>query len=241
MPRRARRSLETCFFHVIVQGINREYIFKKEEYIKKYFQLLLNKSDEYSVMILAYCIMNNHAHFLMYVDDVVKMGKCMKSVNTSYAKYYNKQVKRVGYVFRDRYLSEPIMSERQLYNCIAYIHYNPVKAKMVNRLEDYQYSSYLDYTKKKGIITDEKLILIFGSPYDYLNLFQFIHYGVDDCMDVEEIEDIPEIQIINKNDTSEILKKATELRKIKLSNRKISEMLGVNRNKINNLLKEKMK
>ena len=237
MPRRARRSLETCFFHVIVQGINREYIFKKEEYMKKYFQLLLKKSDEYDVKILAYCIMNNHAHFLLFSGNVDALGKCMKSVNTAYAMFYNKHEERVGYVFRDRYLSEPIMSERQLYNCIAYIHYNPVKAEMVSQLENYPFSSYMDYINKIGIVTDEKLILIFGSPHDYLKLFQFIHYGADDCMDVETIADFLPYKNLNKKNKGEIIEKVKELKEMKLSNRKISEVLGIDRNRINKLLK----
>lgn len=237
MPRKPRKSYETCFFHVIVQGINREYIFNKKEYIEEYFKLLNKKADERDVKICAYCLMNNHAHFLIYVDNVERLGRCMKSVNTSYAKFYNKKEERVGYVFRDRYLSEPIMNERQLFNCIAYIHYNPVKAKMVSKLEDYQFSSYMDYIEKKGIVTDEKLELVFGSPHNYLNLFHFIHYGIDDCLEIEELVDIPRYQNLNKKDKFEILEKATELKRLKLSNRKIAEVLGVDRNRINKILK----
>lgn len=40
MPRIARSSLGTSFFHIIVQGINKEYIFDKEEYINKYLELM---------------------------------------------------------------------------------------------------------------------------------------------------------------------------------------------------------
>ena len=60
-------------------------------------------------------------------------------------------------------------------------------------------------------------------------------------MEVEEIEDIAELRILNKKDKTEILGKAKKLKELKKSNRKISEMLGVIRNRINNLLKDNIK
>lgn len=57
---------------------------------------------------MAYCIMNNHVHLLVYSEEVQKLSKMMQKINTAYAKYYNECNERVGYVFRDRYLSQPI-------------------------------------------------------------------------------------------------------------------------------------
>ena len=154
MPRRARRDLESCYLHVIVQGIERKYIFDKECYKEKYKELMLHKSQVFNVKILAYCIMGNHTHSLLFSENIEEIGKYMKSLNTAYAHFYNKSEKRVGYVFRDRYLSEAIRSERQLYNCLVYIHYNPVEAKIVSLPDKYRYSSYIDYQKNKGIVDE---------------------------------------------------------------------------------------
>lgn len=128
MPRIGRKKLQTTFFHIIVQGINKEYIFYNEEYIKEYKKLLLDNLNKYNVKIIAYCIMNNHTHILLYTENIEEMSKYMKSINTSYAKYYNRNENRVGIVFRNRYESEPIYEKRYLLNCIGYIHNNPVKA-----------------------------------------------------------------------------------------------------------------
>jgi len=93
--------------------------------------------------------MNNHAHFLLETDYNKKMSQLMQKVNSIYAKYYNyKEGERVGYVFRDRFLSEPITDLRYLIQCIKYIHQNPVKAHMVRRCEDYKYSSYKNFLNK---------------------------------------------------------------------------------------------
>ena len=188
MPRLARRDLETNFFHIIVQGINREYIFERYEYIEKYLYLLKLNNDIKKFKILAYCIMNNHAHILVYTEDIVKMSKAMQKTNTSYAKFYNNQTKRVGYVFRDRYFTQPIFNERQLFHCISYIHYNPVKAGLVIKVNQYKYSTYNDYVKKQGIIDNEVLKLTYGQGKDYLEMFYKMHENIDNIEDIKEFE-----------------------------------------------------
>ncbi len=74
------------------------------------------------------------------------------------------KMKEYGYVFRDRYKSEPILDKRQLIQCIKYIHQNPVKANMVKQIDEYPYSSYYFYQNRKinqtGIFTEEEIQFI---------------------------------------------------------------------------------
>lgn len=149
MPRIARKYKEASFFHVITQGINKEYIFKKEIYIYQYLKIFRKYAKELNIEIKAYCIMGNHTHFLLKVENIEKLSKLMQKVNSLYARYYNyMENKRVGYVFRDRFVSEPITSIKHLVQCIKYIHMNPVKAKIVKDMSEYKFSSYKFYTKR---------------------------------------------------------------------------------------------
>lgn len=159
MPRIPRKCYDTSFFHVIVQGIDKEYIYNEERYKKQYLKLLNKYKEDTNVEILAYCIMSNHAHILLYTEKIEKMSKFMQKVNTQYAKYYNYMNKgRVGYVFRDRYISEEINNERYLVNCINYIHNNPLKANIVKHREDYKYSSYKNYITGKWVKSLEEIL-----------------------------------------------------------------------------------
>ena len=142
MPRKARNFIKTSFIHIMVQGINREYIFNKDEYIKKYLEFIKKAKKRIDVDVIAYCIMTNHAHFLIKYNDIRKVTEFMHDVNTSYAKYYNYVQERVGYVFRDRYKIQEIIDQKHLYGCIEYIHNNPVKAKMCDTQDEYEYSSF---------------------------------------------------------------------------------------------------
>ena len=147
MPRFPRNYIKTTAFHVITQGINRSYIFQNPEDIKYYIKVMYKLNEQCKIKIVAYCIMNNHAHILIETDKINNLSKYMQWLNTIYAKYYNKKYSRVGYVFRDRYKSEGIYSEEHLYNCIKYIYDNPVKAGICNRPEEYPYSNYKKINK----------------------------------------------------------------------------------------------
>lgn len=94
MPRISRKVLDGKICHNIVQGINREYIFEKEEDKKKYFNLMKKYYLKYEIDIIAYCIMNNHAHLILYSDNIKNISNFMKQINALYAFYYNKKYNR---------------------------------------------------------------------------------------------------------------------------------------------------
>lgn len=251
MSRIPRCYYHSNFFHVIVQGIRKEYIFNTEKFINKYKETILKYQSKYNILIIAYCIMNNHAHLLLYCEKIEDMSAFMKSVNTKYALYYNKVLDRVGYVFRGRFLSEPINTTRYLLNCIAYIHNNPVKAKMVKSPDRYIHSSYMDYINKSGIATDKVIRLVFGDSKDYLEDFLVMHKCNvefrDIIIDNVDCELIIEEFFKNKNknkseiynDTQLLCELVENLKDINgVSIRKICRILELDRNKLRRRLNE---
>ena len=172
ISRLEKKYLNTNLLHVMVQGVNKEYIFENEKYIKKYLDILEKSKKMLNIEILAHCIMNNHAHFLIYVDNISELGEFMHRSNQTYSQFYNKEKNRVGVLFRNRYRVEPIYNIKYLINCIKYIHENPVKANLVSKSEDYPYSSYKDYKNNVGVTQKQIMIDIFGKECNYRELFQ---------------------------------------------------------------------
>ena len=173
MPRIARKDLNTPYVHIMVQGVNKEYIFQYKWQIKMYLNEVL-KADSDDFAIIAYCMMNNHAHFLFYIENYQTFGKFMHDVNQKYAKTYNNVNKRCGVVFRNRYHAEPIYDREYLINCIKYIHCNPVKANMVKSCEDYLFSSYLDYKNNTGVSQNAIKKFVFNSQEDFVEILDDI-------------------------------------------------------------------
>ena len=192
MPRMSRKKIKTNYVHIIVQGINQEFIFQKDEFKQAYKYLLKKKIANTKAKVLAYCIMGNHAHILLYSKNITEISQIMHNTNTSYAKMYNKINKRKGYVFRDRFNSQVISSENHLFNCIAYIHNNPVKANIVKNPETYNYSSYNEFIGKKDLITNDSINIVFGKEENFAKKYYEIHKR-------QEIEDIIEVNDANKD------------------------------------------
>lgn len=165
----------------MVQGIEKKYIFGEEKYMKKYKEIIREKLEESSVTILAYCIMHNHSHFLIYSETPEEISKFMQKVNTTYSIYYNKINNRVGYVFRNRFKSQEILDLRQLYTCLRYIHNNPVKADIARTMQDYKYSSYNEFIcENYQIIDNNSIKLLFGSTDDFAPIFKAVHERMTD-------------------------------------------------------------
>ncbi len=230
MPRYPRNYIKTCFFHVITQGIEKTYIFESEEDIKFYLAKMYSLNQECEIKIIAYCIMNNHAHILLETSKVENLTKFMQRLNTAYAKYYNKKYNRVGYVFRSRYRSEGIYNEKYLYNCIKYIHYNPVKAGMCKHPWEYPYSNYK---------TTKEL------DKDYSEKYLFMDIDEDKSRECKNI--IFKFLVDNKVTIEEIKKNKDMMKKIivtlkdenNISLRKIAELLEVNRESIRKIYNSK--
>ena len=91
MPRNSRKSIQTEYLHVMTQGINKSYIFQKDEDIKYYIKIMYEINKEYNIQIVAYCIMSNHAHILVKIENIENLSKYMQRINTKYGKYYNKK------------------------------------------------------------------------------------------------------------------------------------------------------
>lgn len=252
MPRISRNNITSKYIHVIVQGIKKEYIFQENEYKQEYIKLLDKIVKEFaSTKILAYCIMDNHAHLLIYTDEIEELSKIMSRVNTSYAIFYNKNTNRVGYVFRNRYYTQQIVNEKHLFNTLVYIHKNPVKANMVEKERNYKYSSYNSYVQNK--VNKEIIKLIFNTD-NYINQFYFIHknFSEENIIDIKEEQGKSEqkmkdiiIQFCNEyNCDLDYIKKDNYLltllvKKVKnnsdATNKMISEYIKIGKNRIYNL------
>lgn len=255
MSRISRKNMSASYIHMITQGIDRENIFKNPECKNKYIKLVKEMFEEYNhLFLLCYCIMDNHAHFLIYTKEVAELSKAMARINTTYGIFYNKRENRVGYVFRNRYYTQPIKNQEHLYNAVVYIHRNPVKAKLVKEMKEYEYSSYQQYQQEN---IDEKCIQLLFQTQEYKEKFNFIHETFKEKGDIFDIEESPidreEIEKfvencckeegINKEDIKKnnyyIIKMMQELKQeYSCNNKEIAKILGIGKNRITNINKK---
>ena len=167
-------------YHIYNQGNNQQQIFScSEDYLifLKEIRICISPHAE----IIAYCLMPNHFHLLVYVDNrvdkVIKQGGLVidpltngiRKLLSGYARIFNKRYKFSGSLFRQKTkskcLSDMIIHDHPKFsiqdycvNCFHYIHQNPVKTKLVNRMEDWEYSSFKDYAGlRNGSLCNKEL------------------------------------------------------------------------------------
>lgn len=252
MPRQPRSIILSNFIHIMVQGINKEYIFSSSKEKNKYLNLIKEKVNDFKIIIIAYCIMDNHTHLLLNSTSISEISNLMLRINTSYAKWYNLNNQRVGYVFRDRFLSEPITDYKYLYNCISYIHNNPVKANIVVSPNSYYYSSYNDYKNQTGIFNSNILNLLSLTQSNYMSILsklddkqKFKDYEFVSTISPQEI--INNFLLTNNINTITLLKSSVLLKQLiillkeeyKFPITEISKYLNIHRNKIYRILNNK--
>jgi len=126
--------------HVIQRGHRSEVVFFKKEDRQTYLKILANFARKYGVKIWSYCLMTNHIHLVAIPSTSDSLAKLMRQVHKNYSMVINIRNNWKGTLWQGRYLSYP-MDERYLYKCVRYIERNPVRAKIVERPEDYPWSS----------------------------------------------------------------------------------------------------
>lgn len=174
MKTRGRRESSTGIYHVIAKGIAREKNFNQNRE-KIYFKNLIQKYQrQYAVKIYAYCIMPNHVH-MMIGSELHLLSLFMARVLAEYAFYYNYKHSRNGHVFQNRFTSECIETETYFWNCLRYIHMNPVKSGMAAKPSDYRYSSIRDYFSEQETVLDKEVIERIRGRFGAFSVFEEFH------------------------------------------------------------------
>jgi len=147
------------YYHIYNRGARQLTIFREEtnylfvlERMKKYLRQL-------NLSIIVYCLMPNHYHFLVQQLGEIKAGLLPQRIFNSYSKAYNKKYAHSGTLFERRYKAKHVNSDRYLRHLCRYIHANPVKDGLVQHLEEWPYSNYLEWVGlRQGTLVDHDFI-----------------------------------------------------------------------------------
>jgi REP element-mobilizing transposase RayT len=148
MARPLRISYPGAFYHVTSRGNEQKGIFKSQRDREKFIEYLESAVKRYDAVIHAYCLMDNHYHLLLETPSG-NLSRIMAHINGAYTTYFNVKRERFGHLFQGRYKAILIEADEYAKELSRYIHLNPVRAKMVNLPEEYEWSSYSYYIGKK--------------------------------------------------------------------------------------------
>jgi putative transposase len=159
-------------YHVFNRGNNKQQIFYSDDNYK-HFLKLVRRTIYTAADILAWCLMPNHFHFLVYANrnsvQLLKdrgiprqrFSEQVKQLLSSYTKAINKQLGFTGSLFQQNTRALCVNEDHNRSYAVTnfhYLHQNPMKSGLVKRMEDWEYSSFRDYIGlRKGTLCNQQL------------------------------------------------------------------------------------
>ena len=166
------------YYHIYNRGINGAIIFYNDEN-KNFFLRQLNKYLSNKISIFAYCLMDNHYHLIIRLNEEGEnVTQAFSNMFNSYAKSINKQNDRTGSLFEKHFKRIKLDDEEYLRQLIVYVHLNP-KHHLDLNFEDYRFSSYQSFLSQKETKLERAEVLdLFGG----LENFIFCHHEKNDLL-----------------------------------------------------------
>lgn len=166
MARTPRRKSSSNIHHIMSRSISEIQLFREASDKDKFLDIVRKYKKIYMFIVYSFVIMDTHYHLQIH-DNGADVSKLMKSINQSYAQYYNRKYQRHGHVFADRFKSKPIEKDSYAITTSAYIHNNPKDIKGYDKcVHKYTYSSlktYLGFRSASSDIVDIDFILQYFS------------------------------------------------------------------------------
>ena len=158
MPRPPRLLLSHSYYHIMARGNNRHWIFKNNSDYQYYIELINRFKTELPFDLYHYCLMPNHIHFLVKIQNAHNFSNFMKKLSLAYFYHYKELYSWVGHLWQDRFKSQPVGKDEYFIQCGKYIELNPVRKNLVEKPEEYPFSSYQYYAfGKNNILLTEDL------------------------------------------------------------------------------------
>ncbi len=148
MVRPLRLAYENATYHITARGNRKENIVYSDKDKVVFIERMNETCSKYSFTCYAYCLMDNHYHLFIKTPHA-NISEGMHYLNTSYTNWFKAEHNIVGVVFQGRYKSILVDEDSYGIKLSAYIHLNPLRAGIVDDIEEYRWSSYLDYIGKR--------------------------------------------------------------------------------------------
>lgn len=170
MPRRTAPLIAGEYYHIYNRGNNRGRIFFEEEnylfFLRRLRHHLMRKTSEvletaevWAASIVTYCLMPTHYHLIAQPHDDA-LSHHLQMFTISYTKAINTRFVRTGALFQGAFQAKRIERDEYLLHLSRYIHLNPVRAGLVERPEEWAFSSYRDYVGlRHGTLAQPAIVL----------------------------------------------------------------------------------
>ena len=140
MPRTSRAPAGGYCYHVLNRGNARAEVFHKDQDLQAFLDMIAEASLRQPMRILAYCLMPNHFHLVLWPRHDGDISRWVHWLLTTHVRRYQKHYHSSGHVWQGRFKSFPIQEDDHLRVVLRYVERNPLRAGLVERAEDWRWS-----------------------------------------------------------------------------------------------------
>ncbi len=133
--------------HVVNRGNHRDEVFRKRGDYEAFLTLMEEACQRLPMRILAYCLMPNHFHLVLWPFGDADLGRWMQWLMTAHVRRYHRHYGTDGHVWQGRFKAFPIQQDEHLLTVLRYVEKNPLRAKLVTRAEDWPWSSLAPWSR----------------------------------------------------------------------------------------------
>jgi len=144
MARIARVVVPGFPYHVTHRGNRRAAVFFSDDDREYYLALLAHHAASEGLDIWAWCLMTNHVHLIVVPQREESMARAIGKAHMRYARRVNRAHGWTGHLWANRYHSTALDWDHQ-WHAVRYVELNPVRARMVLRAQEYEWSSCRDH------------------------------------------------------------------------------------------------
>jgi len=144
MSRPLRIQYPGAWYHVMNRARRGQDLYPAKADMGSFLDILKETSGMFNLKVAAWCLMPTHYHILAQTPDA-NLSRCMRHINGVYTQRYNVRNKCDGTLFRGRYKSILVDADSYLLELVRYIHRNPLRAGLVNKVDRYAWSSHRGY------------------------------------------------------------------------------------------------
>ncbi len=170
MPYPPRIATAGFIFHVINRAVRRAQLFGDPWDYQAFLNVFAEAQARIPLRILSYCVMPNHFHLVAWPSREKEMSNFMRWMTATHSKRWHKYraTTGTGSVYQGRFKAFPVQTDRHFLTVCRYVEQNALRARLVDRAEDWTWSSLADRCKNRDQIKLEAWPIV--RPPDWLTL-----------------------------------------------------------------------
>lgn len=141
MPRTSRSAAGGYCYHVLNRGNARRTVFRKPADYDAFVELLTEAQERMPMRLLAWCLMPNHFHLVLWPRADGDLSRYMMWLMTAQVRRYHHHYRSSGHIWQGRFKSFPIQEDEHLLTVLRYVERNPLRANLVTKAQNWLWSS----------------------------------------------------------------------------------------------------